>query len=131
MLPDEGVAGQAEGLDHRDAVSVEVDEHVLAALEPDPVVPVHLDRLDPGRLPGELLAQPEIRDGQLAVLGEGDAIRLRGGKGRLLLLAGEPLRERVAHYGPFVMNSDEEILQAVRDFQSGRMGEITRTARVE
>jgi redox-sensitive bicupin YhaK (pirin superfamily) len=77
------------------------------------------------------VGEREVRDGQLAVLGAGDAVRLRGGKGRLLLLAGEPLRERVAHYGPFVMNSDEEILQAVRDFQSGRMGEITRTARVD
>ena len=72
-----------------------------------------------------------LREGQLAVLDSGDAVRLRGGKGRLLLLAGEPLRERVAHYGPFVMNSDEEILQAMRDFQSGRMGEITRTALVD
>jgi len=73
----------------------------------------------------------QLRDGQLAVLGPGDEVRLRGGSGRLLLLAGEPLRERVAHYGPFVMNSDEELIQAVRDFQSGKMGEITRTARVD
>jgi redox-sensitive bicupin YhaK (pirin superfamily) len=72
-----------------------------------------------------------LREGQLAVLGSGDAVRLRGGKGRLLLLAGEPLRERVVHYGPFVMNSDQEILQAMRDYQSGRMGEITRTAQVD
>jgi len=70
----------------------------------------------------------EIAEGQLAVLGAGDAVRLRGGNARLLLLAGEPLRERVAHYGPFVMNSEAELIQAVRDFESGRMGEITRTA---
>ncbi len=73
----------------------------------------------------------DVAEGQLAVLGSGDAVRLRGGNARLLLLAGEPLRERVAQYGPFVMNSDEELVQAVRDFQSGRMGEITRTARVD
>jgi quercetin 2,3-dioxygenase len=77
------------------------------------------------------VGEREVAEGQLAVLGSGDAVRLRGGKARLLLLAGEPLRERVVHYGPFVMNSDHEIVQAVRDFQSGRMGEITRTAQVD
>src|SRR6266446_7940532 len=77
------------------------------------------------------IGEREVGDGQIAVLGPGDAVRMRGGKARLLLLAGEPLRERVAHYGPFVMNDDEELIQAMRDFQSGRMGEITRTAQVD
>jgi hypothetical protein len=74
----------------------------------------------------------EIRDGQLAILAPGDAARLRGaqGGGRLLLLAGVPTREPVARYGPFVMNTQAEIVQAVRDYQSGKMGEITRTAEV-
>jgi redox-sensitive bicupin YhaK (pirin superfamily) len=56
---------------------------------------------------------------------------LRGSeqKGRLLLLAGVPLREPVARYGPFVMNTEREIWEAARDFQTGKMGEITRTAR--
>jgi quercetin 2,3-dioxygenase len=71
-----------------------------------------------------------IEDGRLALLGPGDAIRLRGASspGRLLLLAGVPLQEPVARYGPFVMNTEDQIVQAVADFQSGRMGEITRTA---
>ena len=74
----------------------------------------------------------DVRDGSLALLGEGDTVRLSGADktGRLLLLAGVPLNEPLARYGPFVMNTEEEIVQAVRDYQSGRMGEITRTASV-
>jgi redox-sensitive bicupin YhaK (pirin superfamily) len=76
-----------------------------------------------------------VSDGQLAILGDGERVRLRGPEAdgeqaRLLLLAGRPLREPVARYGPFVMNTQQEIVQAVDDFRSGRMGEIVRTARI-
>jgi redox-sensitive bicupin YhaK (pirin superfamily) len=74
-----------------------------------------------------------VADGQLALLDAGDVVRLRGegdAPARALLLAGVPLREPVARYGPFVMNTHEELRTAFADYQSGRMGEITRTARV-
>ncbi|MCB1587587.1 MAG: pirin family protein [Xanthomonadales bacterium] len=62
-----------------------------------------------------------VRRGQLAVLGSGDEIVLRANEpSRVLLVAGRPLREPVARYGPFVMNTREEIMQAVQDFQAGR-----------
>jgi quercetin 2,3-dioxygenase len=81
-----------------------------------------------------LLGEPgeHAQEGQLGVFASGGAVRLRAGPqgGRLLLLAGQPLREPVARYGPFVMNTRDEVLQAIEDFQSGRMGEITRTAEV-
>ena len=42
-----------------------------------------------------------------------------------LLIGGVPLNEPVARYGPLVMNTEQEILQAVEDYQTGKMGEIT------
>jgi redox-sensitive bicupin YhaK (pirin superfamily) len=72
-----------------------------------------------------------VRDGQMALLSPGDEVQLSveapaQAAGRGLVLAGVPLREPVARYGPFVMNTREEILQAISDFQEGRMGEIAR-----
>lgn len=60
--------------------------------------------------------------GQLAVLGPGDDVVLDGDVGaRCLLFAGTPLGEPVARRGPFVMNSEDELEQAVRDYQAGTL----------
>lgn len=63
---------------------------------------------------------------RMALLGNrGDGVRLQtdagGTPARALLIAGRPLREAIAQYGPFVMNTREELMTAVEDFQNGRL----------
>jgi redox-sensitive bicupin YhaK (pirin superfamily) len=66
------------------------------------------------------------REAQLVVLDrEGQALSLEAnGAARVLVLSGEPLDEPVVGHGPFVMNSQQEIAQAIADFNSGRFGQI-------
>ncbi|WP_067681049.1 pirin family protein [Nocardia miyunensis] len=76
--------------------------------------------------------QRPIHKGQLAVFGPGDALTLTAGTSapaaepnlEVLLLGGAPIREPVAHYGPFVMNTRAELMQAFEDYQAGRFGVI-------
>jgi redox-sensitive bicupin YhaK (pirin superfamily) len=73
-----------------------------------------------------------VRTGQLAVFGPGDVITItadQSGESRIpnldvLVLGGRPIREPIAAYGPFVMNTRAELIQAVEDFQRGAMGHI-------
>jgi redox-sensitive bicupin YhaK (pirin superfamily) len=59
---------------------------------------------------------------RLAVLGDGEAVRARTGErpGRFLLLSGKPLGEPIARYGPFVMNTAEEIQETLQELRDGR-----------
>ena len=76
-------------------------------------------------------SRDRVARGQMAVLGEGTALELSvlesDDVGRFLLLAGTPIREPIARYGPFVMNNTDELRAAVADFQSGHMGIIDRS----
>lgn len=65
---------------------------------------------------GEAIASP-----MLVVFHDGDFVRIHAGEetARFILVSGKPLHEPVARYGPFVMNTEEEIRQAIRDLQQG------------
>ncbi|HHX8285629.1 TPA: pirin family protein [Vibrio diabolicus] len=62
----------------------------------------------------------EINQGEMAILSKGEWVELQAEKeSGALIFIGEPINEPVVHYGPFVMNSMEEIEQAIQDYNSG------------
>lgn len=82
---------------------------------------------------GELSGQKApIKLGNLVVFGTGDRVVFtadesqdsRDGALEIFLIGGRPIREQVVAYGPFVMNTKEEVIQAMTDFQGGRFGQI-------
>ena len=117
---------------------------VAGAMQREATRPLYLDLNLPA---GAVFAQPlppqhnafvYVYRGELAVSGQtvprqrmailantpgSDGVRLQGGTegARAILVAGQPLNEPIAQYGPFVMNSNDEIFQAVEDFRAGRL----------
>jgi redox-sensitive bicupin YhaK (pirin superfamily) len=73
-----------------------------------------------------------IDEGQLAVMGEGDLVTVTANAKQdnpspvleLIMLGGTPIKEDIAWQGPFVMNTRDEIHQAIQDYHAGRMGRI-------
>jgi len=69
-------------------------------------------------------AVPVQRMAILANQPEADGVVIEAGSdAKLLIVAGKPLKEPIVQYGPFVMNTQEEIYQALSDFRDGRLGE--------
>jgi redox-sensitive bicupin YhaK (pirin superfamily) len=114
-----------------------------APVEGGTTAPVYWDvTLQPGRVFSEEIKDKavyvypfegsvEIQDRVLkahqgGVLGAGDGIEVKAGAegARFLVLAARPIREPVVQYGPFVMNTREEIEQAIRDYQSGELTKV-------
>jgi redox-sensitive bicupin YhaK (pirin superfamily) len=131
-------------------IAGEVDGHAGPGITHTPISLLHVT-VEPGaeiRLPwrpdfnalGYVLAgsgtvgpdRRPVRTGQLAVFGPGDVVTLGaqrrmdgpGDKLDILVLGGRPIREPVAAYGPFVMNTRAELVQAFEDYQAGRLGSI-------
>ncbi|MGE5089511.1 MAG: pirin family protein [Candidatus Levyibacteriota bacterium] len=71
---------------------------------------------------GPAAAETPLARGELGVLGRGERLRLaaRDGAGRMILVAGRPLDEPIVRYGPFVMNTREQIREAIDDYSQGR-----------
>ena len=67
--------------------------------------------------------QRKVRAGNAGLLFKGDAVRIAAtnDETRFLVLAGKPIKEPIAQYGPFVMNTQDEIEQAIRDYRSGEL----------
>ena len=111
-------------------MDVEMDPGTCFETELDEEYDGFLYFLEGGGYAGPGDAEEEINPKDMAILGSGNTIRFRTAEGtaeegksaaRFVIIAGIPLKEPVARHGPFVMNTREEIMQAFRDYQAGKL----------
>ena len=79
-------------------------------------------------LDGEVLVNNELilKKGAIQMLTfnqDGNSVKIEAKqKSNFLVLSGEPIKEKIVQYGPYVMNTQTEIMEAMRDYQQGKMG---------
>lgn len=121
---DDGQTQLAGAVQRPDTEPLYLDLHLPAGATVSPKIPDgHRALLYVYEGQAQVEGQPQaVEAGRLARLSEQGELRLSSANGcRLLLIAGKPLNEPIVQYGPFVMNSREEIEQAVRDFHANRL----------
>lgn len=121
---DDGQMQQAGAVQRPDTEPQYFDLHLPAGASISPLLPdghrvllyVYEGEIEVGGCPQAVAASRLVR------LGEDGELRIESAAGaRVLLIAGKPLHEPIVQYGPFVMNSREEIEQALRDFRDDRL----------
>lgn len=84
------------------------------------IIPAQFNAIVVGVAGGAESGGEKISTGDIAVYGGGESVKISGHAGsRVLFIAGEPIGEPIARYGPFVMNTKEEVYQAFADYESG------------
>ena len=113
----QGVAG---AVTRPDTEPLYLDLHLPAGTRFEQAIPAGHNALVYVYRGAVTIAGTQVADRQMAILSGGDGVQIEANEAaRALLIAGRPLGEPVAQYGPFVMNTGDEIRQTLRDYQRG------------